>query len=400
MYRPSKKISIVLVVLFFLPLGLDAQNPASIESGMGKGIRILAADSSLYTKIGVRTQNLVTTEAPSVSNADWKTTVLIRRFRLKFDGWAYNPKWVYKLELGLSNRDIGASGDFEQVKRGSKIILDAIIKMKAHKQVTIWFGQAKLPGNRERLISSQKLQLVDRSLLNSKFNIDRDIGIQIHSKFNLSRAVLKPIVSVATGEGRNLTVGNINGFHYVGKLECLPMGEFTAKGDYFGGDLAREESPKLALAAAFGHNAGATRQGEQLGKFLVDSTGALLSADLNTLFADMMFKYKGYSLMAEYVIKKASREIIDANNRSFNTGDGISVSMGYLLTSNVEFATRFTQINPDNDFAFTQTNEYTAGLSKYVKGHHLKVQGDISLIEQKGDPEPGIRIRLQMELAF
>ena len=30
-----------------------------------------------------------------------------RRARLKFSGFAYSPKLKYKLELGLSNRDIG-----------------------------------------------------------------------------------------------------------------------------------------------------------------------------------------------------------------------------------------------------------------------------------------------------
>ena len=38
------------------------------------------------------------------------TSAFIRRARLKFDGFALSPKLKYKLELGLSNRDIaGAS---------------------------------------------------------------------------------------------------------------------------------------------------------------------------------------------------------------------------------------------------------------------------------------------------
>ncbi|WP_373517340.1 hypothetical protein [Pricia sp.] len=31
---------------------------------------------------------------------------LVRRARLKFDGFAYSPKLKYKLELGLSNSDL------------------------------------------------------------------------------------------------------------------------------------------------------------------------------------------------------------------------------------------------------------------------------------------------------
>ena len=43
----------------------------------------------------------------------------------------------------------------------------------------------KLPGNVERVVSSANLQLIDRSLLNSRFNIDRDLGIQLRHKTKL-----------------------------------------------------------------------------------------------------------------------------------------------------------------------------------------------------------------------
>ena len=53
------------------------------------------------------------------------------------------------------------------------------------KNFEIWFGQGKLPGNRERVISSGNLQQVDRSLLNSLFTIDRDFGFQLRHHFNI-----------------------------------------------------------------------------------------------------------------------------------------------------------------------------------------------------------------------
>ena len=62
---------------------------------------------------------------------------------------------------------------------------DAVVKYKATKNLEFWFGQTKLPGNRERVISSQALQFVDRSLVNSRFNIDRGSGIQFRSHHKL-----------------------------------------------------------------------------------------------------------------------------------------------------------------------------------------------------------------------
>ena len=40
------------------------------------------------------------------------------------------------------------------------------MKWNFYKNFELWFGQAKLPGNRERVVSSGNLQLVDRSILN------------------------------------------------------------------------------------------------------------------------------------------------------------------------------------------------------------------------------------------
>ena len=75
----------------------------------GKGISILAADSSFSMKFSTRIQSLFIAEMPAQNNGfeDVSSNWLIRRSRLKFDGFAFNPKFKYKIELGLSNRDHG-----------------------------------------------------------------------------------------------------------------------------------------------------------------------------------------------------------------------------------------------------------------------------------------------------
>src|SRR5690554_4157139 len=105
----------------------------------------------------------------------------IRRARLKFDGFAYTPKLTYKIEVGLANDDI--DGISEHSNHAPLLLLDAVAKWNFYKNFELWLGQAKLPGNRERLISSGDLQFVDRSLLNSHFNIDRETAFQLHHHF-------------------------------------------------------------------------------------------------------------------------------------------------------------------------------------------------------------------------
>lgn len=376
----------------------------------GKGLQIMAPDSSGKMKFNIRFQSLLNTQRSLESGSSWETSYLIRRARMKFSGWAINPKLAYKIELALSNRDLGSKHDFNETNEAPKIMLDAVLKWKAVKNWTVWMGQTKLPGNRERVISSGSLQMVDRSLVNSVFNIDREMGFQLHGKYNVGTGVVKPILSWSLGEGRNITKTNIGGFHYVGRMEWLPMGEFTSKGDYVGADLKREETPKLALAGAYSLNKGASRQ-KQSGRFLFDEEGNYLENDLQTVYGDMMFKYKGFSLMAEYAWKRmADKEvrdtedmrlnILDAEGRSYYTGDGYNIQTGYLLAKNYEVSARYTNVIPNSEASFKGLKEYTVGLSKYFVGHSLKVQTDVSLLDEANATSDDLRYRFQVEFQF
>jgi len=399
---------ILVLLLSSLTFCLTAQeNKTSVKFKFGKGLQITDGDSSAHLKFNFRFQSLYNSERTLAEGEEWENKFLIRRARLKFSGWVVNPNIKYKAELALSNRDLGSKHDFDETNEAPKIVLDAVVKWKAHKNLTIWAGQTKLPGNRERVVSSQKLQMVDRSLVNSIFNIDREMSLQLRGNTKIGSVIIKPIASFSLGEGRNITDKNIGGFHYISRLEVLPFGEFASKGDYFGADLKREKAPKLALGATYSMNKGAARQ-KQSGRFLVDVEGDYLEQDLQTIFADMMFKYQGLSVMAEYAHKIISDKevrndrdlrlsILDADGRSYYTGSGFNIQAGYLLKNNIEISGRYTSVLPDVAASFDGTKEYTLGLSKYVVGHALKVQGDVSLFTPDNSANNEVRWRLQME---
>ena len=239
------------------------------------------------------------------------------------------------------------------------------------------------------------MQLVDRSLLNSKFTLDRDIGLQLHGKYKWGKALFRPILALSMGEGKTIVIGNTGGYQYTGKLEFLPFGAFASKGDYFMADIKREPQPKLAIAVAYDFNDESSRQQGNLKKFLTDSTGTLITADISTFFADLMFKYRGFSTMIEYANRSVSRD-----NLGFHSGSGYNIAMGYLFKNNLELALRYTNIAPDLNKAFQSVDEYTVGLSKYIVGHNLKVQTDFSWIMEEDEEDPSIRYRFQFEFAF
>ena len=374
------------------------QSAANIE--FGKGIRYFPKDSSFSVNMHFRTQNLFVYEYDEASESS-RSQFLIRRARIKFGGFAFTPKLQYKVELGLSNRDISVSKEDGNGSGASRLILDAVLKWKFSKHWALWIGQTKLPGNVERIISSGSLQFVDRSLLNSRYNIDRDAGLQLRGKYAIGDLILSPALSVSQGEGRNITALNQGGYDYTAYLHLMPLGSFSnKKGHYISSDLGREPKPKLAIGLTYDYNDRAVRQGGQLGNFVKDSTGAYVQNSLSSFFADIMFKYRGFSLMSEYAYKSADKQIEGTSSR-FLTGTGFNVQAGYLTTSNIEFAFRYSSLSRDGELSGVKDEtQYTLGLSKYMVGHKLKVQSDISRSNFPGTDQGRYQFRMQCEMHF
>lgn len=393
----------MLCFLIFLWIS-SSYGQQETENTFGNGlINITARDSSYSAEMGLRMQTLFTTDW-SLSHAgdfgEAQPSLMIRRARLKFEGFAYSPRLRYKLQLGLSNRDMGGISDF--TSDAPRFILDAVLKWKIAPHLDLWVGQTKLPGNREQLISSGSLETVDRSLVNSRFNLGRDIGIQLHHEHYLGpRFLVRESFSIAQGEGRNVTVGNLGGFQYTGRLEILPMGDFAA---YKGADLQREKDPKLAVGISYDYNDDAVRAESNSGPFLYLGED-FFETDITTFFADAIFKYNGISVMAEYANRNAEHlEVFTEDGtptgRTIFAGDGFNIQGSYLFRNNIQLVGRYTTIDLDDELSQLVEDQYTLGLSKYFVGHNLKIQTDLSYRDLNMELLDNLLYRLQVELQF
>jgi len=396
--------NVVTVICISAFLSINAQETNAPKFGKGL-FNLVGQDSTWTMKVGLRFQTLVTSQW-DVSNglSNQESAMLIRRSRLKFDGFAFSPKLKYKVELGLSNRD--QSGASEYTSNAPRYILDAVLKWNFSGNFVLWLGQTKLPGNRERVISSANLQQVDRSLLNSRFTIDRDMGMQLRHHFNLTDTfIVKEIFSVAQGEGRNITTGNLGGYQYTTRVELLPFGNFASKGDYKGGDLKFEPKPKLALGAAFDFNNDASKTRSNQGSYMVNNTGGLYTTNITTLFLDAMYKHKGFSFMAEYANRNADDPFAKNDDGTLTgdqvqVGNGLNLQSGYMLSKTVEVSGRYTNISYDKIITGKGAeNQYTLGVSKYIAGHKLKVQTDLSYTDI-GFKTDELLFRLQVDIHF
>ena len=367
----------------------------------GKGVGMTSPDSLFQMNIRFRMQNRL-----EILNDNDETSyeASIRRLRLRFDGYVGNPKFLYAIQLSFSPKDVGPLEDDGDLN----IIRDAMIFYVPNKNWNFGFGQTKLPGNRQRVNSSGALQLTDRSINNANFNIDRDFGLQAyymnnHSPndfgFNIKTAV-------STGEGRNWTRTKDDGLAYTGRVELFPLGSFKKGGEYFEGDLMREQTPKLYLGSTYHYNQRARRTNGQQGSLLYDDK------DISSFLADALVKYNGWAFMTSYMMRKTPNESPIAINpvdpTKFNyvyAGSGFDTQLSYIFPKNWEVIGRFSDLKPEDEvFRYApKQKQYSVGLTKYIWEHAFKAQFEVSKNDFKyfdGRTKDNWYVRLQIEMGI
>ncbi len=295
----------------------------------------------------------------------------VRRLRLRMDGFVLNPKFQYYIQLAFSKADMDLeSGNIAQPVR------DAIVYYIVNKNFYIGFGQSKLPGNRQRVVSSGNLQFADRSIVNALYTIDRDFGFFTYYTQPIStNSFLMLKTAVSSGDGRNASVIN-NGLAYTGRAEFLPLGKFSNSGDYSEGDLEFEKTPKLSLGLTYSYNHKASRTGGQLGSELYDFR------DIETLIVDGMFKYRGFAVLSEFMQRNTADPITTNEQglvRFVPVGHGFNLQISKMISPKVELATRYSFVEPKTSISDFQqrVDEALVGYTYYLKGHRIKIQGNL-----------------------
>lgn len=374
-----------LFILFLANVVLaqeEKKNPLTVYTKAQKGINIVQKDSLFSMQFQFRMQNraLYMSKSETDFTPD-RFEMRTRRLRMKIKGFVYSPKISYYIQLSFSRGDMDWAGpEMNEINSSPNVVRDAMIYYEPVRNLKLGFGQTKLPGNRQRVVSSGDQQFYDRSIVNATYTLDRDFGF--FAQYTRNYFVLKG--AITSGEGRNSNFSN-KGLSYTGRVEFLPFGKFTNGGDYFEGDLEREQKPKLSIAGNYNFNAHAVREAGTLG-------GDLYSpVHLQTVQFDLLFKYKGFAYSQEFSQRTSSSVVtisaIDPSAISaVYVGQGNLFQASYLFKNNYEIAARYSFVTPfksayDNSI-YPQLNlkrveNIQVGLTKYLYGHRLKVQGNL-----------------------
>jgi hypothetical protein len=404
-----KIIKIISLFLFLISFNINSQSSLNSYS-FGEGISFTADNGSMIKLSGYAQPHLEIKNYNDLEENSSSNRFRLRRLRLRFDGQASNPKFAYRFQVDLSgSSETGeATGDF---------LLDAYVSYDITNRIKVIFGQrSTYTDNRELFMNSNSLQLVERSRLTSAFSSIREFGLFLSGNFRLNGqgSYLRPYFVLTNGDGINNFDKDLGGLKIGGRIDFLPFGLFTNKGQFRQIDVMRELTPKFVIGVNYSHNSGMTsRRGRNSGSILyLNELGQQSLPDYTKYGIDFLFKYNGFSALGEYVKSSSTvpTDIIERVRNDGSTsssflvngvqdiesyvngrmmlGEAYNIQMGYLFKSGITIDSRYTHLKADdNSFLnnatfYNRPNYYTLGIGKLLgRNYGAKIQGSITLVD-------------------
>ena len=289
-----------------------------------------------------------------------QNTFRVNRARLKIGGHAYRPwiKYFFEYELVAS------------------ALLDYRFMIEKLSYLSFKAGQWKSHYNRERVISSGSQQMLDRSMINPYFTVDRQQGISLYGHLDgRGSADFNYWMSVFSGTGRSAREND----------DAFPMFLLRAQWNVFGRELDFSGSDIdfnkhlagiLALAAVtnqspytkFSQNGGG-----QLSGFEAGEPGQYR---VNQWMEETALKYRGFSWQQEFHWKR----IHDQVNVSTTTMIGNYMQFGYFfhhvwsaIPEPLELAFRHSFYIPDLQQSSEQQHELSLAANWFFNAHLNKL---------------------------
>ncbi len=307
----------------------------------------------------------------------------LRRARLNASGH-FMEDFDFRLEMDLAGSLGNTTGYRAQMT-------DGYINWSHYAAANIRAGQFKTPFGFEQLYADPRLLTIERSMVNDRLTLNRQIGVQLGGDLLDKR--LSYAVGSFNGSGTNTNANDNDKFMWVGRLSAVPVKAGTA------------DSP---LTWSVGGNAFSTEDTalSQTSDFRFDSTPTTPAAD--NLFTG---KRKGYGVDTQLLVGpfelwaealQVRWEATDGRPRPTLDSKGFYVQAAlYVVPKKFQVVAKYETFDPNSDASNDDTNTTTVGLNYYIKGHDLKVMVDylhseIASRPAKDDTDNKVIARLQV----
>jgi len=371
LFRASLLITLIVISPILAHSQATTQEPVQITINPQKGVRFVSADGFMEFRLGFRLQQQIVLSQIVSDKEALKGEYVIRRQRTQIRGSLFHKKLDFFVQIAMD--------------RGKPALLNAEYRWKPDNYTEISFGQLYPTTFRQFQTSSSSLQMIDRSNVIRFFYTDYDLGIRIRRTLQVAdNFQLKLAGALTHGEGKNVATAS-GGWAYMGRFAVLPFGAFKNSGDYKESDLFREESPKLSIGTGYYINNDAyTKFGDAVWDGMDD--------DIQDTFADLLFKYNGFSFLTEYIYRVVDNEILSLNGEIYAadiiSGEGLYIQSGKFVTDQIELTSRFNYLNPNNANQtqranFTEQKKFALGLNYFFQGHSIKLQSQLGYVTEQ-----------------
>jgi phosphate-selective porin OprO and OprP len=417
--------------------------PSVVQAGYDHGFYIGSSDDHFkmkfngdmqfrWTHYATRSRNRY--EFPRLERDD-RTGFDIQRLRLAISGHAYSKDLTYNLELRADSED-----------NYDVVLHRAWVNYRFSDQFQIRAGAFQTSAMRSQQLRDERdLQFVDWNIVDNVFGFGNGLGVQFwgHLFDGQMSYFIDVVNSLNTIRNRTITpdpaerdnnpallartVWHILGDPLVAGSSCGRCGEGTIEGD-----LRKDKSQPfwdLGFSYAFNEDDGDAstripfpmpRNPRGIGGFGLTTTAG---SQIHQFAFDTTFKYQGFSLVGEYVVRTVdpraaggtapwSNWWLVSGDRSTTAQHGAYVQVGYFLPipgleNKLEAVARVGGISALAEQR-EGTWEYAAGLNYYIEGHHVKLQADVTKISEVPISTPlyanvnddALIFRVQLQVSF
>lgn len=291
------------------------------------------------------------------------TTFSLRSAKLIFHGHAFHPSLTYHFQMNAGNGQVAAE--------------DIYARWTPDPALAFVIGQIEVPFNRRHITLEAYQELIDRSIVNDRFTLQRDIGAAVYASDRGHR--FEATLGVWNGSRQNVPNDDRT---YMGTLRLAynPFGPISFRD----ADLADSRRPLLSIAAAGAYNPA---------RIVPDNSG---KADPVTwrhvaqAVGEVTLRYRGVSLSTEAHVRH--RDIDGDGRLDFGLFGQAGV---FILPKHLQVAARFAAVHGKLQ-PTDLTRELTAGATYYFRGHRLKLTVDTSQLVQAGGTRD-YRVRSQLQ---
>ena len=427
--KPDVKVSVEKEKQAVAKASEPSKKKSGVKVGYGKkGFTLATTDGLFKTKIQWRTQARYTfperSDPRKVSDFsdNEESTFELRRIRLKVGGHGYRPWLKYYLEV-----DWQPGRDFDDdSEAASARMIDWRIMLEKYPWAKLRIGQWKINYNRERVDSSGKQTMVERSIMNRIFTIDRQIGVMVYGRVNPGTIIdANYYLGIFSGGGRGMAKNDDDNMMYVGRLQWNVFGRELK---WRQSDVSFHKKPTASISfGAYTNKGKCTRwssggcgnlSGFESPKSDYTQDGRFQVSGMQVGSA---MKYRGFAWQHETHWKKVrdsgnAKQFADTNGAKGLASEtkmfGGYLQAGYFphylipfVPKPLEVAFRYSHVDPNTDAVGDMRQEFTAGLNWFFAGHRNKLTLDASHLTLENET-PSLkdyaeqRVRLQWDVSF